>query len=119
MIILMTRPRPKKTWDEVLVDDRMKLGMVSVDPQNLSEWKGHLRGRFVRQAQPSVEENRFLNDDDDDDDNDDDDDDMYTLEQLQMSQSKTKSPTRDHLSKISINLPSLNFRYRKSWEVGL
>ena len=56
-----------------------------------------------------------LNDDDDGDDGD-----MYTLEQLQMSQSKSKSPTRDHLSKISINLPSLYFIiYWKSGEVGL
>ena len=30
------RGQPKKTWDEVLVDDRKKLGMESADPQNLS-----------------------------------------------------------------------------------
>ena len=51
--------RPKKTWDEVLVDDRKKLGMDSADPQNRSEWKGRLRGRLVKQAQSSVQENRF------------------------------------------------------------
>ena len=26
--------RPKKTWDEVLVDNKKKLGMDSADPQN-------------------------------------------------------------------------------------
>ena len=51
--------KPKKTLDEVLVDDRRKLGMESADPQNLSEWRGGLRERLVRQAQGSVEENRF------------------------------------------------------------
>ena len=49
---------PKKAWDEVLVDDRKKLGMESADPQNCSEWRGRLRGKLVRQAQPYVEENR-------------------------------------------------------------
>ena len=34
--------RPKKTWAEVLVDDRKKLGMESADPQNRSEWRGCL-----------------------------------------------------------------------------
>ena len=29
-------------WDEVLVDDRKKLGMQSADPQNGSEWRGRL-----------------------------------------------------------------------------
>ena len=57
---LQKRPgRPKKTWDEVLVDDRKKLGMDSADPQNRSEWRGLLRRRLVKQAQPSVEENRL------------------------------------------------------------
>ena len=51
--------RPKKPWDEVLVDDRKKLGMDSVDPQNRFEWRGRLRGRLVKQAQPSVVENRL------------------------------------------------------------
>ena len=59
-VVAHKRPgRPKKTWDEVLVDDRKKLGMESADPQNHSEWRGCLRGRLVRQAQPSVEENRL------------------------------------------------------------
>ena len=53
------RGSPKKTWDEVLVDDRKKLGMESADPQNHSEWSVRLRGRFVRQAQLSVEEKRL------------------------------------------------------------
>ena len=45
--------RPKKTWDEVLVDDKKMLGMVSTDPQNRSEWKGRLRGRLV-QTSPTL-----------------------------------------------------------------
>ena len=48
---------PKKIWDEVLVDDRKKLGMDSADAQNRSEWRVRLRGRLVKQAQPLVEEN--------------------------------------------------------------
>ena len=59
-VVAQKRPgRPKKTWDEVLVDDRKKLGMDSADPQNRSEWRGRLRRRLVKQAQPSVEENRL------------------------------------------------------------
>ena len=30
---------PEKTWDELLVDDRKKLGTESADPQNHSEWR--------------------------------------------------------------------------------
>ena len=38
-VVAQKRPgRPKKTWDEVLVDDRMKLGMDFADPMNRSEW---------------------------------------------------------------------------------
>ena len=41
--VAQKRPgRPKKMWDEVLVDDGKKLGMVSADPQNYSEWRGRL-----------------------------------------------------------------------------
>ena len=59
-VVAQKRPgRQKKTWDEVLVDDRKKLGMDSADPQNRSEWRGRLRRRLVKQAQPSVEENRL------------------------------------------------------------
>ena len=59
-VVAQKRPgRPKKTWDEVLMDDRKKLGMVVADPQNRSEWGGRLRGRPVKQAQPSVEENKL------------------------------------------------------------
>ena len=57
-VVAQKRPgRPKKNWDEVLVDDRKKLGMDSADPQKRSEWRGRLRRRLVKQAQPSVEEN--------------------------------------------------------------
>ena len=51
--------RPKKTWNEVLVDDRKKLGMDFAYPMNRSEWRGRLRGRLFKQAQHSVEENRL------------------------------------------------------------
>ena len=49
--------KPRKSWDEVLLDDRKKLGMDTADPQNRSEWRGRLRRRLVKQAQPSVEDN--------------------------------------------------------------
>ena len=52
--------RPRKSWDEVLENDRKKLGMDSADPQNRSEWRGCLPERLVKKAQPSVEENRAL-----------------------------------------------------------
>ena len=38
----------KGTWDEVLVDDRKKLGMAYADPQNRLEWRGSLRERLVK-----------------------------------------------------------------------
>ena len=42
-VVAQKRPgKPKKTWDEALVDDRKKLGMDSADPQNRSEWRGRL-----------------------------------------------------------------------------
>ena len=34
--------RPRKTWDEVLLDDRKELGMDSADPQNLSKRRERL-----------------------------------------------------------------------------
>ena len=46
--ISMWLHRTKKTWEEVLVLDRKKLGMDSADPQNRSELRGCLRGRLVR-----------------------------------------------------------------------
>ena len=56
---VVAQKRQKKTWDEVLVDDRKKLGIGFADPMNRSEWRGRLRGRLVKQAQPLVEENRL------------------------------------------------------------
>ena len=44
--------RPRKSWDEVLENDRKKLGMDSVDPQNRSEWRGRLRERLVKKPNP-------------------------------------------------------------------
>ena len=44
--------RPRKSWDEVLENDRKKLGMDSADPQNRSEWRGRLRGRLVKKPNP-------------------------------------------------------------------
>ena len=34
--------RPRKSWDEVIKNDRKKLDMDSADPQNRSEWRGRL-----------------------------------------------------------------------------
>ena len=59
-VVAQKRPgRPKKTWDEVLVDDRKKLGMDFANPVNRSEWRGRLRGLLVKQPQTSIEENRL------------------------------------------------------------
>ena len=44
--------RPRKSWDEVLENDRKKLGMDSDDPQNRSEWRGRLRERLVKKPNP-------------------------------------------------------------------
>ena len=49
--------RPRKSWDEVIKNDRKKLNMDSVDPENRSEWRGRLQGRLCQKAQTSVEEN--------------------------------------------------------------
>ena len=49
--------KPKKSWDEVLSDDRKKCGMDTANPQNRTEWRGRLRRRLVRQVQPSDEDN--------------------------------------------------------------
>ena len=35
--------RPKKTWDELILNDKRKLDMVCADPLDRSEWKGRLR----------------------------------------------------------------------------
>lgn len=48
--------RPKKTWEEVVKCDRVKLGLDKTDPQNRKAWRGRLRGRLVRQAPPSGED---------------------------------------------------------------
>ena len=40
--------RPRKSWDEVIKNDRKKLDMDSADPQNRSEWRGSLRERLVK-----------------------------------------------------------------------
>ena len=44
--------RPRKSWDEVIKNDRKKLDMDSADPQNCSEWRGRLRGRLVKKPNP-------------------------------------------------------------------
>ena len=44
--------RPRKSWDEVLENDRNKLGMDSADLQNHSEWRGRLRERLVKKPNP-------------------------------------------------------------------
>ena len=42
----------RKSWDEVIKNDRKKLDMYSADPQNRSEWRGRLRGRLVKKPNP-------------------------------------------------------------------
>ena len=44
--------RPRKSWDEMLENDRKKLGMDYADPQNPSEWRGRLRERLVKKPNP-------------------------------------------------------------------
>ena len=44
--------RPRKSWDEVLENDRKKLGMDSADPQNRSEWRRRLWERLVKKPNP-------------------------------------------------------------------
>ena len=44
--------RPRKSWDEVIKNDRKELDMDSADPQNRSEWRGRLRGRLVKKPNP-------------------------------------------------------------------
>ena len=44
--------RPRKSWDEVIKNDRKKLDMDSADPQNRSEWRGRLRERLVKKPNP-------------------------------------------------------------------
>ena len=52
-VVAQTRSgRPRKSWDEVLENDRKKLGMHSADPQNRSEWRGRLRERLVKKPNP-------------------------------------------------------------------
>ena len=43
---------PRKSWDEVLKNDRKKLDMDSADPQNCYEWRGRLRERLVKKPHP-------------------------------------------------------------------
>ena len=43
---------PRKSWDEVIKNDKKKLDMGSADPQNRSEWRGCLRGRLVKKPNP-------------------------------------------------------------------
>ena len=44
--------RPRKSWDEVIKNDRKKLDMDSADPHNCSEWRGRLRGRLIKKPNP-------------------------------------------------------------------
>ena len=37
---------------EMIKNDRKKLDMDSVDPQNRFEWRGRLRGRLVKKPNP-------------------------------------------------------------------
>ena len=44
--------RPRKSWDEEIKNDRMKLDIYSADPQNRSEWRGRLQERLVKKPNP-------------------------------------------------------------------
>ena len=44
--------RPRKSWDNVIKNDRKKLDMDSADPQNRSEWRGRLPERLVKKPNP-------------------------------------------------------------------
>ena len=44
--------RPRKSWDEVIKNDRKKLDMDSADSQNRSEWRRRLQGRLVKKPNP-------------------------------------------------------------------
>ena len=59
-VVAQNRPSmPRKAWNEVLVNDKKKLGMDSAKHQNRSEWRERLRGRLVQQVKPSVEKKRL------------------------------------------------------------
>ena len=45
---------PRKSWDEVIENDRKKLDMESPDPQNRSEWRGRLRERLSPTSRQSA-----------------------------------------------------------------
>ena len=40
-------------WEEVVWNDRVKHSMNPADPENGSEWRGHLLGREIRQIASS------------------------------------------------------------------
>ena len=40
--------RPKKTWNELILNDKRKLDMVCADPLDRFEWKGRLRDRTFK-----------------------------------------------------------------------
>ena len=42
--------RPKKNWNELILNDKRKLDMVCADPLDRSEWKGRLRDRTFKKA---------------------------------------------------------------------
>ena len=52
VVALKRSGRPRKSWDEVIENDRKKLNMDSADPQIRSEWRGRLRERLVKKSNP-------------------------------------------------------------------
>ena len=44
--------RPKKTWNELILNDKRKLNMVCADPLDRSEWKGRLQDRTFKKPNP-------------------------------------------------------------------
>ena len=50
-VVRQKRPsRPKETWDDVLINDRQKLGMDFADSQKNFEGRGRLRRRLMKEA---------------------------------------------------------------------
>ena len=44
--------KPKKTWNQLILNDKKKLGMICANPIKRSEWKGRLRDRCFKKPNP-------------------------------------------------------------------
>ena len=52
--------KPRKSGDEVLSDDRKKLGMDTDDPQNRSEWRGCLTSPTHSRGQRTIKKDMMM-----------------------------------------------------------